>query len=299
MALALAAALVAAGCYGLASALQARAAARVVVHATVSPRLLWRLVHSGSYLVGIGLLGTGFVLSLLSLRSLPLFMVEVARASSLGVTAVLSQPLLGIRLRRGEPLALVGIGVGLALLAGAAAGGPPVSAGGGMRVALLATLVLVAAAALHIGRRPPRRSGVALGLAAGAAFGLVAVAQRVLAASTSVGAMVADPATYAMLLAGVLGLLVYATGLQRSTVTSVTAAMVATETLTASLVGLVWLGDRARPGWGWAAAAGFGIALGGVLAVVRFGDPAGTTSEPAEKPPTASDNQPATPRQRR
>jgi len=110
MALALVAALVAAGCYGLASVLQARAAARAVAETGVDPRLLWRLARSGSYLLGVGLLGTGFLLSLVSLRSLPLFMVEVVRASSLGVTAVLSLPLLGIRLRRGEPVALAAIG---------------------------------------------------------------------------------------------------------------------------------------------------------------------------------------------
>jgi hypothetical protein len=275
MALALLAALVAAGCYGLASVLQARAAARLLRHPGVDPRLLWRLMHSAPYLAGIGLLGAGFLLSLVSLRSLPLFMVEVARASSLGVTAVLSLPLLGIRLRRGEPVALAAIGLGLVLLAGAAAAGPPVRSGGGMRVALLAVLVVIAGVAVGVGRRSRRRSGVALGLVAGAAFGLVAVAERVLAVTTSPTAVIVDPATYAMLAAGVLGLLIYATGLQRSTVTNVTAAMVASETLSASLVGLVWLGDRSRPGWAWVAGVGFVVALVGALAVVRFGDPTG------------------------
>ena len=271
MALALVAALVAAGCYGLASVLQARA----VAEPGVDPRLLWRLARSRSYLLGVGLLGTGFLLSLVSLRSLPLFMVEVARASSLGVTAVLSLPLLGIRLRRGEPVALAAIGLGLVLLAGAAAAGPPVRSGAGMRVALLAVLVVIAGVAVGVGRRSRRRSGVALGLVAGAAFGLVAVAERVLAVTTSPTAVIVDPATYAMLAAGVLGLLIYATGLQRSTVTNVTAAMVASETLSASLVGLVWLGDRSRPGWAWVAGVGFVVALVGALAVVRFGDPTG------------------------
>ena len=96
-----------------------------------------------------------------------------------------------------------------------------------------------------------------------------------LAVTTSPTAVIVDPATYAMLAAGVLGLLIYATGLQRSTVTNVTAAMVATETLSASLVGLVWLGDRSRPGWAWVAGVGFVVALVGALAVVRFGDPTG------------------------
>ena len=64
--------------------------------------------------------------------------------------------------------------------------------------------------------------------------------------------------------------------------TSVTAAMVATETLSASLVGLVWLGDRSRPGWAWVAGVGFVVALVGALAVVRFG--ATSTGDPTSGP---------------
>jgi drug/metabolite transporter (DMT)-like permease len=233
------------------------------------------LMHSAPYLAGIGLLGAGFLLSLVSLRSLPLFVVEVARASSLGVTALLARPLLGTRLQRGEPLSLAAIGVGLVLLAGSAAAGPPVHSGPGMRIGLGAALAVLVAAAVTASRWAAGRARVLLGVLAGSAFGLVAVAQRVLASATSVPAVAVDPATYVMLAAGVLGLLLYATALQRVSVTAATAAMVGIETLAASLVGLVWLGDHPRSGWSLVAAAGFVVALGGALAVVRYGDPAG------------------------
>jgi hypothetical protein len=272
MTVALAAALAAALCYGLASVLQAHAAARVARQPGLHPALLWRLAKSLPYLAGIGLLGAGFLLSLAALRSLPLFVVEVARAASLGVTALLAWPVLGTRLRRGEPMALAAIGVGLGLLAVSAAAGPPVHSGSGMRSALGGALLLLLLAAAGVSRWAGGRSGIGLAVLGGAAFGLVAIAQRVLATAASVAAAATDPASYVMLAAGGLGLLLFATALQRTTVTAATAATVGTETLVGSLVGLVWLGDHPRPGWSLVAAAGFVVALGGALAVVWYGD---------------------------
>ena len=87
MSLGLVGALAAALCYGVASVLQAVAAARTSSGAAVDPRLLGRLLTQGPYLAGLGLDGVGFAASLLALRSLPLFLVESAVASSIGVTA--------------------------------------------------------------------------------------------------------------------------------------------------------------------------------------------------------------------
>ena len=48
--------------------------------------------------------------------------------------------------------------------------------------------------------------------------------------------------------------------------------MVVGETLAPALVGVVWLGDRARPGFGWLVIAGFVVAVSATLVLARFGE---------------------------
>jgi hypothetical protein len=44
------------------------------------------------------------------------------------------------------------------------------------------------------------------------------------------------------------------------------------ETVGPALVGVVWLGDRTRPGLGWMVEAGFVVAVFAALALSRFGE---------------------------
>jgi hypothetical protein len=74
-------------------------------------------------------------------------------------------------------------------------------------------------------------------------------------------------------LAGLLGLLLTATALQRAPVVTATAAMVATETVVGSVLGMVLCGDRPAPGGGELAVAGFTLVLAGALSLTRFGAP--------------------------
>jgi phosphatidylserine synthase len=60
--------------------------------------------------------------------------------------------------------------------------------------------------------------------------------------------------------------------------------MVVGETIAPALVGVVWLGDRAREGLGWVVVVGFLVAVAGTLLLARFG----------EAPDSAKTGQPAT-----
>jgi hypothetical protein len=76
---------------------------------------LWsRLAAGRPYVLGLLLDVLGFLAPVVSLRILPLFLVESAVASSVAVTAVLAVVVLDVRLRHAEITALVVIGVGLA-----------------------------------------------------------------------------------------------------------------------------------------------------------------------------------------
>src|SRR5919199_4485434 len=91
MLLGLAGALGAALAYGVGSILQGVAARRAAGGGRdLDPRLLLRLAHQLPYVLGLGCDLAGFGLSLVALRTLPLFAVQAAVASAIGVTAVLA-----------------------------------------------------------------------------------------------------------------------------------------------------------------------------------------------------------------
>ena len=111
MIIGLVAALAAAVAFGVASVLQAVGARRQ--EGAVGAGFLLRLVRSLPFVAGLALDGVGFVATVVALRVLPLFVVESAVASSVGVTALVAARFLGARLLRPERVALVVLGVGL------------------------------------------------------------------------------------------------------------------------------------------------------------------------------------------
>lgn len=286
MSLALLAALAAALCSGIAAVLQARAVGRPAIADRLGPSLVLRLARSLTYLGGLALVAAGFVLSLLALRDLPVFVVAVARACSLGVTAVLAWPLLGVRIGRREILALVALAAGLLLVVAASDTGTVAAVPPSRHWALLAVLATLVTVALAVerwtgGRAGAARAGVALAAVAGLSFGLVGVAARV---ATGAGLLhaIGDPAFWALAGAAPLGLFVYAVALQRTSVTSATATVVGVETLSGAAAGALLLGDAARPGWELAGGLGFAVALGGALAL------AGSRATAVTAQPTAA-----------
>ncbi|MCW2638762.1 MAG: hypothetical protein JWP76_1068 [Dactylosporangium sp.] len=258
-------------CYGVASVLQAVAARAAPKTRDVDPRLLLRLLRRAPFLGGILLDVVGFAAEFTALRTVPVFLVQAVVASSLAVTALVAVPMLKARLRPREWAAIAAVSAGLAMLA--VATGPEGSApiGEGFRLALLGCVVVLALAGFAAGRiRDPARSAV-LGLVAGLAFGVVALAVRALP-DLSPAHLLRDPATYALVGAGVVAFLFFATGLQRGAVTVTTGAMVVGETLAPAAVGVLLLGDRTRPGFAPIAIAGFVVAVAGTLALARFGE---------------------------
>ncbi len=165
--------------YGAATVLQAAGvrSLRLVPTGASLPARLWA---GRLYAVGLALDGLGFLASIAALRTLPLFVVQSAIASSVAVTAVLAVLFLGARLERREVVALAVVGLGLLALALSATEEPAVRLGPGARWVVLAGVVPVAAVALvGLARRGPR-SAVLLAVASGLGFGGVGVASRVL-----------------------------------------------------------------------------------------------------------------------
>jgi len=272
MVLGLACALLAALGYGCASVLQSIAARRARSGPGLDPRLLVRLARSAPYLCGLGLDLAAFAASLVALRTMPLFLVQSAVASSVGVTAVVATSI-GVRLGSREIASLVVLGAGLLLLASSAQPeeGTPLTLG--IRWGLLSTAVLLGAAGVLVARGKGRSSAHALAVLAGLAFTVVAVTARSLTVPTPLWQLLSDPGLYAILALGSLGMLLFATALQRGSVTSATALTFAVETIFPAGVGLAFLGDTTRPGFALIAAGGFVLTISGTLALATDGHP--------------------------
>lgn len=266
-------ALGAACAYGVASVMQSVAARASDTGASgVDPRLLVRVLGQWKFVLGLALDVLGFLAQIAALHVLPLFVVQAALAASLAVTAVAAR-FLGISLGRREWAAIAVVCAGLALLGASAEseGSDPV--GLGFRLVLIGVVVLLAAAGIAAGKAGRRVRTPALGLVAGLSFGVVAVAGRIIPSLAPLD-LLTDPATYTVAVAGGIAMLFYATALQRGSVTTSTAMMVLGETVLPSLVGVIVLGDRTRPGFALVALAGFALAVTAALALARFGEPA-------------------------
>ncbi|MFF2368377.1 hypothetical protein ACFVU0_37470 [Streptomyces sp. NPDC058122] len=272
-------------CFGTATVLQAMAARAAGEGGTGGAGgaavLLLRALRQWRYLAGLGLDGVGFVLQILALRSLPIYAVGAALAASLAVTAVVASRLLHVRLSRVEWAAVAVVCGGLAMLG--LASGPEGDRTGSLalKYAMLGTSVAVLVLALVGGRLPDRGRALALGLGSGFGFGVVEVAVRLIA-DLDPGTLLANPATYALLIGGGAAFLLLTTALERGSVTTATAGLVIGETIGPALVGVVWLGDRTREGLAWLGVLGFAVAVAGALALARFGEaPAKEPSAPA------------------
>lgn len=264
-----------------ATILQAVGARHAKHFRTVNPRLLLSVIKSLPYVLGLVLLTLSFVLTLIALQNTPLFVVQALAAASIAGIAAVSAVLFRVRLHAVEWAAVAAVCAGVVILvltqkSSTATHLPPIgpwalllAAGGISVVALTATRLL---------------SGAAMpSLFAGLAFGDAAVASRVIAdLDGSLSALLASPATYAIVISGLIGTLLYATALQRGSVTAVFGVSTVGQTIGPAVTGWLLLGDSVHPGTAPYAAVGFGLALVGALVLGRHAHPESVTdtSEP-------------------
>ncbi|MFD4670004.1 hypothetical protein ACFWNN_09730 [Lentzea sp. NPDC058450] len=240
---------------------------------------LWR---QWLYFLGLGVNLVGFACASAALHRLPLFLVQSMLAFSVGVTAVISA-FMGIRLRtRGWAALAVGAG-GLVLLGVSAEPGRAEALPPQWRWILVAAVVPVALIAVYARRHHTVRATVALAFGSGVAYSIVGIAARTLHVPDDVWRLVLEPATWAIVLNGLVAAVLFAMALQKGGPTGVTAMMFTTNTALSSFVGLVYLGDTVRDGYVFAAAAGFVLAISGAIAVAHY---AASTrqKEPAAEP---------------
>lgn len=297
----LTAALVAALFYGIASVMQWVAAHEAsnrppedAAAGGVDPGLLPRMLRQWRFVLSLCLDALGFLAQLVALHRLPLFAVQAIVAANLAVTAVLASMLIKVALSWREWLAVTGVVAGVGLLGASAGPEGATQAGIVFKLALIvavAALGLCGLAVAYLVRNPART--LLLGVVAGFGYGVLGIAARVLGGFGPL-TLLRDPAAYAVVAAGIVSFLFYATALEGGSVTVATAAVVLAETLPPAVIGVVFLGDMTRPGLKPAAAAGFLLAVASAVMLARFGEadraaPGAPEHAPSRAPLTAGD----------
>jgi drug/metabolite transporter (DMT)-like permease len=272
--LAIVAAFASALCYGVASVLQSIAAHRSPASEGLDPRFLASLLRQTPYVAGLTLDLVGFVASVVALQRLPLFFVQAAVASSVGVTVVLAVVVLKQPLPGREVVALAGLGVGLLLLALAARPDAPTAISRAGQFAILIGVGVVAIFGLVASRQQGASSAAWLAVGAGLGFSGIGVAARALVLPHSVVRLAGEPLAWAIAGYGVLATLLFATALQRGSVTTAAALTFAVETVIPAVLGLTLLGDHARQGFAAVAGAGFVLTVTGAMTLARHAAPA-------------------------
>jgi hypothetical protein len=272
--------------YGTASVLQAYGARRSAaaeaangtaasVTATGAPTLQATIAAAltPAFICGLLLDGVGFVGSVVSARLIPLFLSQTIMSANLVVTAVLGVVVLGVRLHTRDWMAIVAVVLSLCVL-GATAG----HTGEGTSVPAVHWGVLIASVVLLVGglgaiRLLGARAAIPAGLVAGLLFGAMAIAVRVVDGVDPfrLDVVLADPASWTIVVAGVGGFYLFTVALQIGSVNGAAAALVAGETVVPGIAGVVLLGDTTAPGLGWLMVVAFIGAVAGAVAVAIFG----------------------------
>lgn len=286
MLIGVAAALLACVGYGVSSVLQAYGArsstaaawahgGRIPVTATGGPTLRSTIsaALTPAFVVGMVLDVVGFGGTVVSARLIPLFLSQTIISANLVVTAVLGIAVLRVGLHTRDWVAIGTVIVSLFVL-GLTAGHrgegtmEPVVHWG-----LLSASVLILVGGVGLIRLLGARAAVAAGLIAGVLFGALAIAVRVLEGvePLRLGILVADPASWTILITGLGGFYLHTVALQVGSVNGATAALVVGETVVPGITGVVLLGDTAQRGLGWLVGVAFVSAVVAAVAVAIFG----------------------------
>lgn len=225
------------------------------------------------FIAGMALDLFGFVGSLVSARLIPLFLSQTIISANLVVTAVLSMFVLHLRLHRRDWIAIATVLVALCILGATAGPLGDRDPGAVMHWGVLAVSAVILGLGAGSVRMLGRSAAVPAGLIAGVLYGAMAVAVRLVDGLEpfNVRVLLADPALWAIVVAGLGGFYLFTVALQVGSVNGVAAALVVGETVVPGIVGVVVLGDVSRPGYGWLVILAFIAAVAGAVAVAISG----------------------------
>ncbi|MCK8613523.1 EamA/RhaT family transporter [Gordonia sp. C13] len=224
------------------------------------------------FLVGFVFDIIGFIATIMSARLIPLFLSQTIISARLVATALLAMVVLKVGLTMRDWIAGAVVVASLILLA-VSAGREGVDHTAWMRWAVLVAGPALILLGLIVMRRLKTHIATVTGLIAGAVFGVMAVASRILDGIDPLDLTVlfTDPALYGLLLSGIGGFYLFTVALQTGSVNGAAAALVVGQTVLPGAVGIAFLGDVTRAGWGPVAIVAFVAAVGGGVVLASSG----------------------------
>ncbi len=224
------------------------------------------------FLIGFVFDIIGFIATIASARLIPLFLSQTIISARLVATALLAMVVLKVGLTMRDWIAGAVVVASLILLA-VSAGREGVEHTTWMHWAVLVAGPAMVVLGLIVMRRLKTHIATVTGLIAGAVFGVMAVASRILDGLDPLDLTVlfTDPALYGLLLSGIGGFYLFTVALQTGSVNGAAAALVVGQTVLPGAVGIAFLGDVTRAGWGPAAIVAFVAAVGGGVVLASSG----------------------------
>lgn len=271
--------------YGVATVLQSHGARSSEAASTPAGGPTLRSTISAAltaaFIAGMVLDSLGFAGSIVSARLIPLFLSQTIISANLVVTAVLGVVVLGVTLHTRDKLAIGTVVVSLCVLGVTAGHRGTTTATAGLHWGGLSVSLLILAGGVALIRLLGSRAAVPAGLIAGVLYGAMAVGVRVVDGLDPfrAGILLADPAWWTIVIAGLGGFYLFTVALQLGSVNGAAAALVAGETVVPGIIGVVLLGDSAERGLGWLVALAFVGAVAGAVSVAIFG-----AAEPTASP---------------
>ncbi len=279
MALGIAAGVAAAVLFGVAALVQAHAVRRLPGETDRLLDFVAVAIRSPLILLVVAAYLGGFLLHAVAVWLVPLYLAQATISLQLPVTAT-GAAAVGDKVPLRQWVAVAGVALGVLLVClGAGDPGEPratwafaLSMWGGL-------LALAALAVPAASRGGGTLNGAGIGALSGLAYAGSALSVR------AVDWPATGPATVAALAIGGYGLIgfwLYSLALDRTTVSAATAPLIVLQTAVPAVVGIGWLGDQVRDGWGPGVTAGMVVALLAAIVLDRLREAA--TVEPARDP---------------
>ncbi len=236
--------------YGVGAVYQQIGAKQVPEQTEFNVLIMAQLLRQPYYAVGIICGLVGWALSLIALRSLPLFLVQSALAASVAVTAVYAGYHYHVKLPVSDRLAIGGLVVGIAALTAAALPGPARPTDPNFITGLtLAPIAIGLAASVVLGSLKKHQGPRALAAIAGICFSGAALGARAITLPSHLALLAASPLAWAVLAYTVVGAITFAGSLQRGSAANTAAVSHAGEISIPTILGITFLGEGVRPGF--------------------------------------------------
>jgi hypothetical protein len=255
---------------GIATVLEQVAAHRQAAIRSLHPSHFIKLLQQIPYLSGIVLDLLGWGLFLFAARTLPLFLDLSFLAAALVVTAIVAQLRSHTRINHAEMGAIALVMVGIVLL-GVVAEPSRVHSVSHYFVLVLEVfpIVLAVTGLGWLRTNAARPAALALTICAGLAFGATGIIARIIHIAHFDLHTVAQPLVASLIAYGVLGMFFLTAALQKETINRVTSTLYASELAIPSLLGILFLGDRARHGLWVVVIAGFLCVIIGTVSIAQ------------------------------